>query len=316
MPRKGVPQTFSLKAVDNLTVLSSGQQASGGTGNFWMSFIRGFRYQKLGIVSTLRNDTFTLNGTINENGIEYLVKKPALFGISVVNREPGQIDQLQGNDEPAQAGRPVREIATRRRKEDDTMRKRYALGTAAAAGLVFVLACITVNIYFPEATVKQAAAEIVEEIRKDDVAKKAPQAALEMPALRESPSFSFVPAAYAQEATSVSTPAIRALKDSMKSRFPSLKPYFDAGNIGESNKGLLDVRDEAGLNLQAKAALRNLVKDENGDRTKLYAEVAQALKIEASQIEKIQKIFADEWAKSAMAGWWVQQEDGAWVKKS
>jgi len=196
------------------------------------------------------------------------------------------------------------------------MKKRYALGTAAAVGLVFVLACITVNIYFPEATVKQAAAEIVDEIRKTDVEKKAPEAALQVPALQESSSFSFVPAAYAQEETTVSTPAIRALKDSMKNRFPSLKPYFDAGNIGESNKGMLEVRDEAGLNLQAKAALRNLVKDENGDRTKLYAEVAKALKIEASQIEKIQKIFAVEWAKSAAAGWWVQQEDGTWAKKA
>ena len=88
VPRKGVPQTFSLKAVDNLTVISSGQKASGGSGNFWMSFIRGFRYKKLGIISTLRNDTFTLNGTIHDGGTEYLVKKPALFGISVVNRMP------------------------------------------------------------------------------------------------------------------------------------------------------------------------------------------------------------------------------------
>ena len=86
--RKGVPQTFSLKAVDSLTVLSSGQQASVGTGPFWMQFIRGFRYQKLGIVSTLRNDSFTLNGTIHEGGVEYLVKKPLLFGINVVNRMP------------------------------------------------------------------------------------------------------------------------------------------------------------------------------------------------------------------------------------
>lgn len=195
------------------------------------------------------------------------------------------------------------------------MRKRYALATAAAVGLVFVLACITVNIYFPEATVKQAAAEIVEEIRKTDAEKKAPEAA-GVPALRGPSSFSLVPVAYAQEATSVSTPAIRALKESMKNRFASLKPYFDAGNIGETNKGMLDVRDEAGLNLQAKAALRNVVKDENGDRTKLYAEVAKALAIEASQIEKIQKIFAAEWEKSAAAGWWVQKEDGAWVKKS
>jgi hypothetical protein len=90
VPRKGVPQTFSLKAVDDLTVLSSGQQASAGTGGFWMRFIRGFRYEKLGIVSTLHNDTFTLNGIIHEGATEYLVKKPALFGISVVNREPGK----------------------------------------------------------------------------------------------------------------------------------------------------------------------------------------------------------------------------------
>jgi hypothetical protein len=90
VPRKGVPQTFSLKAVDNLTVLSAGQPASLGTGPFWMRYVRGFRYKKLGIVSTLRNDTFTLSGTIHENGVEYLVKRPALFGISVINRMPGK----------------------------------------------------------------------------------------------------------------------------------------------------------------------------------------------------------------------------------
>jgi uncharacterized protein YdbL (DUF1318 family) len=195
------------------------------------------------------------------------------------------------------------------------MRKRYALGSAAAAGLLFVLACITVNIYFPEATVKQAAAEIVDEIRKTEGEKKAPETLTVLTEPRQAPRFSLVPAAYAQEATNVSTPAIRALKESMKNRFPSLKPYFDGGNIGESNKGFLDVRDEAGLALQAKAALRNLVKDENGDRTKLYGEVAKALGIEASQVEKIQKIFAEEWAKKAAAGWWVQNADGAWAKK-
>ncbi len=196
------------------------------------------------------------------------------------------------------------------------MKKRYTVGSIAAVGLVFVLACITVNIYFPEATVKQAAEQIVDEIRKKDAEKSGQEAVKKLAALPESAPFSFVPTAYAQEATSVSTPAIRALKEAMKNRFPALKPYFDGGNIGETNKGLLEVRDEAGLNLQAKAALRNLVKDENGDRGKLYAEVAKSLNIEASQIERIQKIFAESWIKSAEAGWWIQQEDGAWVKKS
>jgi len=196
------------------------------------------------------------------------------------------------------------------------MKKRYAVGSVTAVGLVFILACITVNIYFPEATVKQAAEEIVDEIRKKDAEKSGQEAVKKLASLPESAPFSFVPAAYAQEATSVSTPAIRALKEAMKNRFPALKPYFDGGNVGETNKGLLEVRDEAGLNLQAKAALRNMVKDENGDRTKLYAEVAKALNIEASQIERIQKIFAESWIKAAAPGWWIQQEDGAWVKKS
>jgi hypothetical protein len=89
VPRKGVAQTFSLKAVNDLTILSSGGKAATGSSPFWMKFMRGFRYAKIGIVSTLRNDTFTLNGTIHEKGLEYLVKRPGLFGIDVINRMPG-----------------------------------------------------------------------------------------------------------------------------------------------------------------------------------------------------------------------------------
>jgi hypothetical protein len=88
VPRQGVSQTFSLKAVDNLTVLGSGQKATTGSHPFWWRYMRGFRYAKIGIVSTLKNDTFTLNGTIHEKGLEYLVKRPALFGIDVINRMP------------------------------------------------------------------------------------------------------------------------------------------------------------------------------------------------------------------------------------
>lgn len=195
------------------------------------------------------------------------------------------------------------------------MRKRTALLTLLTAGVTFIIACITVNIYFPEATVKKAAEEIVDEIRKKDEKEK--QEAIKSPeAFFRRPGFSLVPMAWAQEETSVSTPAIRALKDSLKNRFPSLKPYFDGGNIGETNKGLVEIRDESGLNLKDKAALRNLVKDENADRMKLYAEVAKALNIDPGQLERVQKIFAESWIRNASPGWWVQNEGGQWVKKS
>jgi len=192
------------------------------------------------------------------------------------------------------------------------MKKRYALGTAAAVGLTFVLACITINIYFPEATVRKAADEIVEEIRKADEEKKVPDALTACPSAAP---FSLVPAAYAQEATNVSTPAIRALKEAMKKRFASLKPYFNGGNIGETNLGMIDVRNEAGLSLQDKATLRKLVKAENDNRKDLYDEVAKALDIENSQIERIRKIFAESWIAAAAPGWWIQKEDGSWIRK-
>jgi uncharacterized protein YdbL (DUF1318 family) len=196
------------------------------------------------------------------------------------------------------------------------MRKRYALGMTAAVGLTFVLACITVNIYFPEATVRQVAEEIVGEIQQKAAEKVGQEPVKKLSALPKMVSFSLIPAAYAQEETTVSNPAIRTLKDSIANHLAAMMPSFAAGNIGLTNKGLVEIRDEAGLNLQAKAALRQLVKEDNGDRMKLYAEVAKALNIEASQIERIQKIFAENWIKSAAAGWWVQQEDGAWVRKT
>jgi uncharacterized protein len=196
------------------------------------------------------------------------------------------------------------------------MRKRYTLGMVAAAGLAFVLACVTVNIYFPEAAVKQAADQIENEIQKKAAEKAGQEPIKKIAALPQKAPFTLIPAAYAQEETTVSNPAIRALKDSSAENLAALMPYFAAGQVGLTNKGLVEIRDEAGLNLQSKAALRKFVKDDNDVRMKLYAEVAKALNIEASQIEKIQKIFATNRMAAAPAGWWIQQENGTWVKKS
>jgi uncharacterized protein YdbL (DUF1318 family) len=196
------------------------------------------------------------------------------------------------------------------------MTAKWISKASLAASLSLLLACITVNIYFPEAAVKEAADQIVSEVRKQE-AKDKSSAETVKKELRVSRSvgFSLVPAAYAQQETTVSNPAIRALKESIKQRFPALKPHYDAGQLGENNNGLVEVRDDSQLNLKDKAALRSLVNEENGDRTKLYAEVARALNIDSSQVERVQKIFAQSWINNAPAGWWVQKENGDWVKK-
>jgi len=194
--------------------------------------------------------------------------------------------------------------------------KSKAVGLAAfAASLCLVLACITVNIYFPEAAVKQAADQIVDEVRQQNTKDDGRAEPVKKQTVSRNGGLSLVPAAFAQQETSVSTPTIRALKESLKQRFPGLKPYYDGGNIGENNTGFVEIRDDGALSLKDKAALRDLVRDENNDRTKLYAEVAKALNVDPSQVGRVQKIFAESWIENAAPGWWVQEENGEWAKK-
>jgi uncharacterized protein YdbL (DUF1318 family) len=201
-------------------------------------------------------------------------------------------------------------------KEETLMKTKYGYLALLAMSLSVFASCITVNIYFPEATVKKAADEIVDEVRKREETNKGKQESEKMETAFSGPaSFSFVPSAYAQQETTVSTPTIRALKQSLKDREPALTAFFNNGSLGEANSGLVDIRDESALNLKDKATLRNLVNDENSDRQKLYAEVAKALNIDPSQIGRIQKIFAESWIKNSAPGWWVQKESGEWVKK-
>lgn len=172
------------------------------------------------------------------------------------------------------------------------------------------IACVTINIYFPEAAVQKTAEEIVDEVRKADEEDKEKQDK----EITHS-SFSLVPAAYAQEEERVSSPKIRALKQSLREREPLLVPFFEKGNIGEGNDGFIHTRNEGSLSLKKKADLRRLTKDVNSDRENLYSEVAKALDIDSDQIPRIQKIFAKRWIENSRTGWWVQKEDGQWKRK-
>jgi hypothetical protein len=88
VPRKGVSRKFSLKAVDNLSVISSGGQAAAPSRSFLTKLVNSFNYRQIGIACSLKNDVFTLRGTIVEGGVQYLVRRAAFFGIDVVNAKP------------------------------------------------------------------------------------------------------------------------------------------------------------------------------------------------------------------------------------
>jgi len=190
------------------------------------------------------------------------------------------------------------------------MRKFSPVFTLFISLFILTIACVTINIYFPEAAVQKTAEEIVDEVRKSEEEGKKKQ---EKDIVQSS--FALIPAVYAQEEQTVSTPKIRALKQSLKDKEPLLRPFFDQGNIGESNDGFIQIRSENNLNLKDKADLRRLTKDVNNDRENLYSEVARALNIEENQIPRIQKIFAKSWIENSRPGWWIQKDDGEWIRK-
>jgi uncharacterized protein YdbL (DUF1318 family) len=191
------------------------------------------------------------------------------------------------------------------------------LKRAAVLIAFFANACVTVNIYFPAAAVERAADEIVKETwggRTESAPREQPRSLL--PAAWKIVSVNFIDEVFAQEADiNVSNPAIRALKDSIKNRSNSIKPFMDRGNVGIAKDGLLTVRTIEGLDLKERALVQQLVDAENRDRESLYLEIARANNFPKESVPKIKSIFAKSWAEQAQSGWWIQDEQGNWKKK-
>jgi len=188
-----------------------------------------------------------------------------------------------------------------------------------AAVLIAFLAnaCVTVNIYFPAAAVERAADEIVKETwgsGTESAPREQPRSLL--PAAWKLVSVSLIDEVFAQEADiNISNPAIRALKDSIKNRSGSIKPFMDRGNVGLTKDGLLTVRTTEGLSLKERAEVQQLVDAENRDRESLYLEIAKANNFPLESVAKIRSIFARSWIEQAQPGWWIQDAQGNWQKK-
>jgi hypothetical protein len=179
--------------------------------------------------------------------------------------------------------------------------KRYQkrLLTVLVFPVVLIFACVTVNIYFPAEKVESVAGEIVGEIRgnkgggEEKPTEDNKGSFLRQTRLALSPS-----TAWAQDVTSVSNPTIRALKEKLRNNYNRMKAFYLRGNLEEGNDGYVSVKNAGALNLKERRDLNNLVNAENGSRARLYEEVAKALKIDSSQIDRIGGIFAKEWQKS------------------
>lgn len=87
----GVDQQVSLRAVNSISLLGTGTGLSGVGLGLFASFFKEFPYDKIAFSCKLKNDVFQVRGLIHEDGVEYLVKRPLLMGINVINRNPDNL---------------------------------------------------------------------------------------------------------------------------------------------------------------------------------------------------------------------------------
>lgn len=164
---------------------------------------------------------------------------------------------------------------------------------------ILIFACVTINIYFPAEKVESVAGEIVEDIRGSQTQEEKESDEKEKSFFGDRHfTVSLVTAAWAEDVTAVSNPTIRTLKQQMKERFKMLKPWFDRGVLKEGDDGYVGIAQTGGLGLKEKNEIRKLVDAENSDRRALYRAVAEALQIDPGQIDRIGRIFAEQWQKS------------------
>ena len=182
----------------------------------------------------------------------------------------------------------------------------------ALGAMVFIAACVTVNIYFPAAEVKKTAEKIVDDVYRDKVQPKkgGGESALETLFAWLSPA-----EAHAADATSVSNAAIRALKERIAANHARLVPYYNAGRVGIDKNGDVVTKNTNGMNVKELGTLRRIVSADKAARADLYRQVNQALKQPAGNEAKVRAIFAKTWRDKASKGWWIQDDSGTWRKK-
>ena len=199
------------------------------------------------------------------------------------------------------------------------------LGTSLATALLMT-ACVTINVYFPAAEAKEAAKEFVENVIGDEAGgtQTTPPPTPGGSALLQQQPREFnwlalvgIGTAYAQERADISikTPAIQAIQSRMASRFQGqLQAGFDAGALGLTNDGMIEVRDPSKLALKDRVAITQAVADDNRDRKAVYREVAVA-NGHPEWESQIRSTFAQQWIASARSGWWYQDAGGSWKQK-
>lgn len=195
------------------------------------------------------------------------------------------------------------------------------------AMLALLVACVTINVYFPAAAAQEAADLIINKVygNEGEGSEKtpAPEPAVKPQSQRESVlvvamvgtlDWLISPAAAAANLDiNIKSPAIQSITAGMEQRHASLVTHYASGAVGMTGDGQIVVRDLNAVGLRDRSRVQQLVAEENRDRNALYAEIARA-NAHPEWESEIRATFARRWVDNAPGGWWYQT-GSAWKQK-
>lgn len=189
------------------------------------------------------------------------------------------------------------------------------ISLSVIALVTMLAACVTIHVYFPEAAAERAADRFIQDVLGESGAEPSagePNAA----GGGGFWSIGLISSAYAQQPNiNIDTPQIESIKQRMAERQREhLAGWFDAGAIGFTRDGLVEIRDRSAVGLAERRNLERVVGEENADRNAVYREIAVANGHPEWEGE-IRDTFARRWIENARSGWYYQAEDGSWVQK-
>lgn len=195
--------------------------------------------------------------------------------------------------------------------------------TAAVALIGLQLACVTVNVNFPESAVQKATDDYVRDLYRAKEKGKSPipsatphQSSLEK-IIRNAYSEIGIPSAWADGdfVFKVNSERATQIKGRLASRLDDVLNQKRAGVVGESNDGKLVLKNPDRLKKLLEQKVKALVESENQDREELYKEILKANGLPEARLADIRKSFARSFQAESPSGTPVQGTDGGWTAK-
>ncbi len=189
--------------------------------------------------------------------------------------------------------------------------------------LAALSSCVTVNVVLPESAVQRAADDYVRELYKAKERSKGTATPAAEPSAKPTTtsSFSLISEALADEGVfSLKSPKAQAIFKNLAPQLHEIDALKASGQVGEGNDGYLVVKDAgAGLSgpkkIKAQRDVEKPVNATNKLRKELYEE-GQDSAIGQVKLETIQKSMGTSFQEFSPKGTWIQDEKGAWSKKT